>query len=73
MYEAWERFKDLLWLCPHHILQKLMVVQTFYNGVTQPVHSMIDAAVGGTLMSKIEEEAYNLIEEMALNNFQWSN
>ena len=23
-------------------------------------------------MSKMEEEAYNLIEEMALNNFQWS-
>ena len=24
-------------------------------------------------MSKTEEEAYNLIEEMVLNNFQWSN
>ena len=23
-------------------------------------------------MSKTEEEAYNLIEEMALNNYQWS-
>jgi len=33
---------------------------------------MIDAAEGGTLMSKTEEEAYNLIEEMALNNYQWS-
>jgi len=31
---------------------------------------MIDAAAGGTLMSKTEEEAYNLIEEMALNNYQ---
>jgi len=34
LYEAWERFKDLLRLCPHHGLQKWMVVQTFYNGVT---------------------------------------
>jgi len=50
-----------------------MVVQTFYNGVTQPVRSMIDAATGETLVSKTEEEAYNLIEEMALNNYQWSN
>ena len=33
---------------------------------------MIDAAAGGTLMSKIEEEVYNLIEEMALNNYKWS-
>ena len=50
-----------------------MVVQTFYNGVTQPMRSMIDAAAGGTLMSKTEELAYNLIEEMALNNYQLSN
>ena len=42
LYEAWERFKDLLRLCPHHGLQKWMVVQIFYNGVTQPVRSMIE-------------------------------
>jgi len=48
LYEAWKRFKDLLRLFPHHGLQKWMAVQTFYNGVTQPVHSMIDAAAGGT-------------------------
>ena len=33
---------------------------------------MIDAAARGTLMSKTEEEAYNLIEEMVLNNYQRS-
>ena len=44
LYEAWERFKDLLRLCPHHGLQKWMVVQTFYNAVTQPMRSMIDVA-----------------------------
>jgi len=33
---------------------------------------MIDAAAGGILMSKTEEEAYNLIKKMALNNYQWS-
>jgi len=36
------------------------------------VRSAIDAAAGGTLMSKTEDEAYNLIEEMELSNFQWS-
>jgi len=34
---------------------------------------MINAAAGGTLMSEREDEAYDLIEEMALNNYQWSN
>ena len=36
------------------------------------MRSMIDAAAGGTLMSRTEDEAYNLIEEMVLNNYQWS-
>ena len=62
LYEAWERFKDLLRLCPHHDLQRWMIIQAFYKGVTQPVRSTIDAAAGGTLMNKTEDEAYNLIE-----------
>jgi len=45
---------------------------SFYNGVTQSVQSTIDAAARGTSMNKTKDEAYNLIEEMALNNFQWS-
>ena len=46
-----------------------MIVESFYNGVTQLVRSTIDVATGGTLMNKTEDETYNLIEGMALNNF----
>ena len=35
---------------------------TFYNGVTQPLRPSIAVAVGGTLMNKTIDEAYNLIE-----------
>jgi len=47
-----------------------MIIETFYYKVAQSVRSAIDAAAGGTLINKMEDEAYNLIEEMALNNFQ---
>jgi len=47
-------------------------VQTFYNRVTQPLRSTIDVVAGGALTNKTEYEAYNLIEEMTLTNFQWS-
>ena len=46
-----------------------MTVQAFYNWVPQPVRSTIDVAASGTLLNDIEDEAYNLIEEMALNNY----
>jgi len=72
LYEAWEHFKDLLRLCPHHGLQRWMIIQTFYNGVTQAVKSTVDAAAGGTLISKTDNDAYTLINKMTLNNFQWS-
>ena len=32
----------------------------------------IDAAAGDPLMNKTEDETYNLINEMVLNNYQWS-
>jgi len=60
-------------LCPHHKLQRGMIVHAFYKGVTQPMQSTIDIATGDTLMNKIEDGTYNLIEEMVLNNYQWSN
>ncbi|PKI58576.1 hypothetical protein CRG98_021039 [Punica granatum] len=31
--EEWERFKELLRRCPHHGLEKWMLLQSFYNGL----------------------------------------
>lgn len=72
LYEAWERYKDLLRRCPHHGLPIWLQVQTFYNGLSATTRTMIDAAAGGTLMGKTLEEAYELLDEMASNNYQWS-
>jgi len=51
LYAACERFKDLLRLCPHHGIQRWMIIQAFFNGVMQAMRSTIDAAAGVTLMS----------------------
>ena len=34
LYDAWERFKEMLRLCPHHGLEKCLIVHTFYNGLS---------------------------------------
>ncbi len=52
LYEAWERYKDLLRKCPHHEIAKWLQVQTFYNGLNGMLKSTIDAAAGGALMAK---------------------
>ncbi|XP_062083367.1 uncharacterized protein LOC133789582 [Humulus lupulus] len=71
LYDAWERFKDLLRKCPHHGIEKWMLVHNFYNGLCGTTRTIIDAAAGGAFMSKGADEAYELLEEMAMNNYQW--
>ncbi|KAF7839018.1 uncharacterized protein G2W53_007500 [Senna tora] len=58
LYEAWERFKELLRKCPHHGLPKWLQVKTFYNGLSFEIRTSIDAAAGGALMSKPVDAAY---------------
>ncbi|XP_020266822.1 uncharacterized protein LOC109842344 [Asparagus officinalis] len=73
LYEAWERYKELLRMCPHHGLEKWLIVHTFYNGLTYNTRMTVDAATGGALMNKTIDEAYTLIEDMAQNHYQWAN
>ncbi|KAG8492789.1 hypothetical protein CXB51_010262 [Gossypium anomalum] len=71
LYDVWERYKGLLRRCPHHGLPLWLQVQTFYNGVNPSTRQMIDAAAGGTINNKTPKAAYEFIEEMSVNNYQW--
>src|ERR1051325_7098209 len=52
LFEAWERYKDMLRLCPHHGLEEWLIIHTFYNGLLYNTRLTIDAAAGGALMNK---------------------
>ena len=67
-YEAWERLRNLLRQCPHHSVPKHEITQIFYDGLGAPDQYLLDAASGGTFMSKYEDEALELIELVAENS-----
>src|SRR5436189_2370062 len=69
LYEAWERFKELLRKCPHHEVLKWLQLQTFYLGLQSNTKAMIDAASEGSINNKTIDEAYELIDTMASNNY----
>ena len=71
LYEAWERFKDLIRRCPQHGYQEWFQIQLFYKGLNGKTQTIVNVAASGSLLSKIAEEAYRLLEEMSANNFQW--
>ena len=43
----------------------------FYNGLSVHTRTLIDASTGGTIMEKNEIEAYQILENIVLNNCQW--
>nr|ACY01934.1 hypothetical protein [Beta vulgaris] len=67
LYEAWERFKDLQRLCPHHGLDQWYLCQIFYTRVDADTRRVIDGASGGFFMDKAIEEGYELLEKLASN------
>ena len=67
-HEAWERFKDLLRKCPQHSFAKWMQVHHFYNGLSRPTRTLIVASAGGAIMGKNKVEAYQILENTALND-----
>ena len=69
--EAWDRFHKLLRKCPHHRLTRWMQVHTFYNGLRNATRTVIDASAGGSLMKKIMDQAYEILEDAATNTNQW--
>nr|GFB74782.1 hypothetical protein [Tanacetum cinerariifolium] len=60
--EAWERFKDLLHQCPHHVFSELHQLDTFYNAPTLNDQDALDSAAGGNFLDKIPHECLSIIE-----------
>ncbi|GAB2271393.1 hypothetical protein Dimus_038912 [Dionaea muscipula] len=50
LFEAWERFGDLLRKCPHHDIPKWQLVQSFYYGLLPQHRQMI-----GRLMRRVRD------------------
>ena len=71
LYEAWERFKDLIQRCPQHGYQDWFQIQLSQNELNGQTRTIVDVATSGTLLSKIAEEAHRLLEEISANNCQW--
>jgi len=72
LYEYWERFKKLCASCPHHQISEQLLLQYFYERLSNMERSMIVAASGGALSDMTPVEARNLIEKMASNSQQFS-
>ncbi|GKE61193.1 retrovirus-related pol polyprotein from transposon TNT 1-94 [Tanacetum coccineum] len=71
LYQAWERFKELLMKCPQHYLTEMQEVVLFYNGLDVPTQQILDSR--GAIPSKTATDAKVAIQEMAEYSQKWHN
>ncbi|GJW34649.1 hypothetical protein Tco_0057569 [Tanacetum coccineum] len=71
LYQAWERFKELLMKCPQHYLTKMQEVILFYNGLDVPTRQILDSR--GAVPTKTAADAKTAIQEMAEYSQKWHN
>ncbi|GJW59941.1 hypothetical protein Tco_0109276 [Tanacetum coccineum] len=71
LYQAWERFKELLMKCPQHYLTEMQEVILFYNGLGIPTRQILDSR--GEISLKTTADAKVAIQEMAEDYQKWHN
>ncbi|GJR49955.1 zinc finger, CCHC-type containing protein [Tanacetum coccineum] len=71
LYQAWERFKELLMKCPQHYLTKMQEGVLFYNGLDVPTRQILDSR--GAIPYKNVAYAKTAIQEMAEYSQKWHN
>ncbi|GKF52550.1 hypothetical protein Tco_0159460 [Tanacetum coccineum] len=62
LYQAWERFKELLMKYPQYYLTEIQEVILFYNGLEVPTRQILDSR--GVVPTKTVADAKKAIQEM---------
>ncbi|KAL0713286.1 hypothetical protein Bca4012_020264 [Brassica carinata] len=70
--EAWERFKGYWCQCPHHGFTKESLLSTFYRGALPEFRSRLDTASNGFFLGRTEQDAEELVENMAKSDSVYS-
>ncbi|GJW22936.1 hypothetical protein Tco_0033558 [Tanacetum coccineum] len=71
LYQAWERFNELLMKCAQHYLMKMQEVILFYNGLEVPTQQILNSK--GVIPTETVVDAKVAIREMAKYSQKWHN
>ncbi|GKD25847.1 reverse transcriptase domain-containing protein, partial [Tanacetum coccineum] len=61
-YEAWDRFNDLLWACPHYGFSELHQLDTFNNALNSNDQDSLNSIAGGNFLDKMPRDCLKIIE-----------
>nr|GEY22485.1 reverse transcriptase domain-containing protein [Tanacetum cinerariifolium] len=61
-HEAWDRYKDLLRVCPYHGSSELHQLDTFYNALNPADQDSLNSAAGGNLLERRTQDVLTIIK-----------
>ncbi|GJX39794.1 hypothetical protein Tco_0253097 [Tanacetum coccineum] len=64
LYQAWERFKELLMKCPQHYLIEMHEVILFYNGLGIPTRPILDSRAIQAQLNNVGREIKKVNEKV---------
>ncbi|GJX54795.1 reverse transcriptase domain-containing protein [Tanacetum coccineum] len=64
LYQAWERFKELLMKCPQHYLTEMQEVILFYNGLEVPTRQILDSKAIQAQLNNLGREIKKVNEKV---------
>nr|XP_009603781.1 uncharacterized protein LOC104098686 [Nicotiana tomentosiformis] len=68
VFEAWKRFKELLWRCPHNGMEQWMQLQDFWDRLNLTSRRLLNSAVTGPLMKKTPKVIVTLLNELSVDH-----
>ncbi|KAH0781338.1 hypothetical protein KY290_000936 [Solanum tuberosum] len=71
VFEAWERFKELLRKCPHNGIELWLQLTNFWEGLSLASRRILNNAMGGPIMKNTPEEAIEILNVLAEDANQW--
>ncbi|XP_072071922.1 uncharacterized protein [Arachis hypogaea] len=70
LYEYWEQFRKLLDSCPNHMIDTLVLISCFCQGMKPQDKILLDASSNGSLTKyRTAEKAWQLISDLAESTF----
>ena len=66
-YQCWERFKDLLNVCPHHGYETWRIISFFYESLTPKMCQFVEMMCNGEFLNKDPDKAFNYFDLLTAN------
>ena len=70
-YQCWERYLEIISVCPHHGLYTWMLVNHFYDGMSPTMKQLLDTMCGGDFLRKNPDEAMDFLSYVAETSKAW--